>query len=64
MKSSMAILIIFVKLIELFHGFKVNLFVMKINIDFSKKDKRTAVLMKRVESLKGEQINERTDLLY
>ena len=60
----MAILIIFVILIELFHGFKVNLFVMKINIDFFKKDKRTAVLMKRVESLKGEQINERTDLLY
>lgn len=50
-------------LIELFHGFKINLFKMKINFDFVKKDKHTAI-RKRAERLEDEQIKERTDLLY
>ena len=50
-------------LIELFHGLKINLFLMKINFDFVKKDKRTTT-RKRAERLEEEQIKERTDLLY
>ena len=49
------------KLIELFHGFKINLFLMKINFDFVKKDKRTTT-RKRAERLEDEQIKELVEL--
>ena len=48
-------------LIELFHGFKINLFLMKINFDFVKKDKRTTT-RKRAERLEDEQIKELVEL--
>ena len=49
------------KPIELFHGFKINLFLMKINFDFVKKDKRTTT-RKRAERLEDEQIKELVEL--
>ena len=49
------------KLIELFHGFKINLFLMKINFDFVKKVKRTTT-RKRAERLEDEQIKELVEL--
>ena len=49
------------KLIELSHGFKINLFLMKINFDFVKKDKRTTT-RKRAERLEDEQIKELVEL--